>query len=594
MKKIGFTILSIALVILSNAQQKRTVLDNVDFIVEPVRLINTIGSDISPAFVDDSIYFSAVPEKYFNKTRREKKNMAFYNIYSAALDENGIIASTRVLVPGFGSEFHEGPADYCEATGELFVTLSNTIDADTIQKMFSVENFRLRLAIKKFIDGKWQITEELPFNQDTHHYAHPAISLTGDTLVFSSDRDSTGYGQSDLYMSVRTNGEWSAPVNLGETVNTPGNEMFPTFIQGGLLSFASDGRQGGYGGLDIYVTSFPEIGEIKNLGNKINTHLDDFGLVIHPNGNVGYFASNRGGVGSDDIFRLDIIRLYYVFNGKVRDDRTDLLIAGSRVDLYGCNGAILHTVYSDSEGNFTFEVLKNNCPVVEASKEGFSRDRKDISGLSYIELRLRQKQTYEVLVLDKDNDFPVGGAEIACNDEAGRISNSRGIASFVPPFPHGCELFIRKEGYLDQTLIPDTTKFVHVVNRDTVWLYKKELEKTFVLENIYYDFDKWNILPESEIELQKLIKIMNDNPTLRVELGSHTDSRGSDQYNEWLSQKRSDSAVGYIIDNGISKDRIVAKGYGEYQLINHCKNGVQCADAEHRKNRRTEFKIIGF
>jgi outer membrane protein OmpA-like peptidoglycan-associated protein len=112
------------------------------------------------------------------------------------------------------------------------------------------------------------------------------------------------------------------------------------------------------------------------------------------------------------------------------------------------------------------------------------------------------------------------------------------------------------------------------------------------MENIFYDFDKWDILPESEIELNKLIKIMNDNPGWKVELGSHTDSRGSDSYNEILSQKRSDSAVGYIIKNGISKDRIIAKGYGESQLVNHCKNGVECTDDEHRQNRRTEFKIL--
>ena len=112
------------------------------------------------------------------------------------------------------------------------------------------------------------------------------------------------------------------------------------------------------------------------------------------------------------------------------------------------------------------------------------------------------------------------------------------------------------------------------------------------LQNIFYDFDKWDILPESEVELNKLIKIMNDNPSWKVELGSHTDSRGSDKYNVKLSQKRSDSAVGYIIENGISKDRIIAKGYGETQLVNKCSNGVKCTDAEHRQNRRTEFTIL--
>jgi outer membrane protein OmpA-like peptidoglycan-associated protein len=128
--------------------------------------------------------------------------------------------------------------------------------------------------------------------------------------------------------------------------------------------------------------------------------------------------------------------------------------------------------------------------------------------------------------------------------------------------------------------------------KDTLWIEKLEVKKKFVMENIFYDFDKWNILPESEIELNKLIKVMNDNPGWKVELSSHTDARGSDSYNMILSQKRSDSAVSYIVKSGISKDRIIARGYGETQLVNRCKNGVKCPDEEHRKNRRTEFQIL--
>jgi outer membrane protein OmpA-like peptidoglycan-associated protein len=127
-----------------------------------------------------------------------------------------------------------------------------------------------------------------------------------------------------------------------------------------------------------------------------------------------------------------------------------------------------------------------------------------------------------------------------------------------------------------------------------VKLMKKELNRTFTLENIYYDLNRWEILPASAAELDKLVAVMRDNPTLSVELGSHTDSRGSDAYNLRLSQQRSESAVAWIIQNGIPADRITARGYGETQLVNQCANGVTCPDEEHRKNRRTEFKITGF
>lgn len=593
MRNIAIVLFLLAISVSIKAQQNRTLFDDVNFVVEPVKSINTVGSDISPIFIDGELYFSGIPESYFNKNSRERKNKAFYNMYSATLDGNGFLTSERKLLPGFGAEYHEGPADYCEATGELFITLSNVIDADTIRKMFSEEKIRLRLAIKKVVNGKWQTVEELPFNDDSYQFAHPAISRTGDTLVFSSNLNSPDAGNVDLFMSIRKEGSWSTPVNLGNTINTPGKEMFPTFIEGGLLSFASNGRDDGYGDLDIYYTSFPKIGKVINLGDKINTSMDDFGLTVHPNGNTGYFASNRENVGSDDIFRLDIIKLFQVFSGKVLDDRTDLPIEGAMVYLHGCEEVILDSTSSDGEGIFSFEVLQKNCPLVVATKENYENDRKDIAGLNYVELRLKQKQKYEVVVLDVETKTSVAGTNFTCLNQSKGTTNSSGILLFEKPYPLECNMRIEKEGYLAQSYSMDKTKLELPYVKDTVWLYKKELNKTFVLENIYYDFDKWVILPESEIELNKLISIMNDNPEIKVELGSHTDSRGTDSYNEWLSQKRSDSAVKYIIGKGIPKDRIVAKGYGETQLVNECSNGVKCSDAEHRKNRRTEFKIIG-
>jgi outer membrane protein OmpA-like peptidoglycan-associated protein len=590
MKKSVIVILLTLITTVAVAQQKQTIFDNSDFVVEHAKFINTVGSDISPLFVNDSIYFSAIREDYFNKNKRERKNKAFYDMYSASVGNDGILTSKRVLVPGFGNDFHEGPADYCEATGELFVTLSNVIYPDTLRKMFPEEKIRLRLVIMKKTEGKWQNVEEFPFNNDNCNLAHPAVSVTGDTLVFSGNLDSLNVANTDLYMSVRNNGKWSVPVNLGEAVNTPGKEMFPTFIDGGILAFSSNAREGGLGNLDIWYTDFPRFSYVKNAGNKINSKFDDFGLVIYKNGKTGYFASNCSGEGSDDIFCLNITARFTAFNGKVLNRITKTPIANSQVVLKDCNNSPVNTVFTDAGGNFSFQVLEGSCPEVEASKENFSNDKKDIAGITYAELVLAPAKKYEMLVLDVETKQPVDGAEIS-GSQGKLIASSLGIIGLGKTIQHGSKMVVKRDGYLDQSVILDTLKLAVV---DTVWLYKKELNKTFVLENIYYDFDKWDILPESEIELNKLIKIMNDNPDIKVELGSHTDARGSDSYNEWLSQKRSDSAVGYIIKTGIPKGKIVAKGYGETQLVNECKNGVHCTDMEHRKNRRTEFKIIGF
>ena len=592
MKSLGIFLFLIALTTLVDAQKKRTVFDDVDFIVEPVSFINTVASDISPLFVDDSIYFSGISEKYFNKKGREKRNMDFYNIYSASVDQKGIISSPRLLVPGFGNDFHEGPADYCEATSELFVTVSNVEDFDVVQKMIPVENIRLRLVIKKKIDGSWQTTKELPFNGNKFNFAQPAISVTGDTLVFSSDMK-PNYGSTDLFMSIRENGEWSSPVNLGSEINTAGNELFPTFILGDILSFSSNGQTTKNSGLDIYYTQFPKPDKVEILSNQINSPFDDFGLIIHKNSNVGYFASNRSGESSDDIYRIDINRQNKIINGKIIDDITNVPIADAEVILSNCNGTIINKILSDSIGNFSFEIKKNKCQQIKVVKEKYENEVITISDRDYLEFRLKLKQTFEIFIMDATNRSPMEDVTVSCNDEINLNTNKEGIVAFTPPFPSGCELLIKKEGYLVQILTPNFI-FSNSVKTDTVLFHKIALNKSYVLCHIDSVSGELKILQETKPAFDKLIKIMKFHPDLIIELGWHTDSRDYDNVNIRLSQNRADVAVSYIVNKGIDKSRIIGKGYGESKLVNKCKNGVKCTEIEHRMNRRIEYKIIGF
>ena len=306
MKQAGIFLFLILTTSIVFAQQKVNIFDNAEFAVQPVALINTDASELAPFFIDELICFSAIPKKYMGKTRRMKKNTAFYSLYAAEMDENANVSSPRRPVPGFGSDIHEGPADYCAQTGEMFVTVSNVEGLDTKQELKKAKNIRLRLVIKKQVNLKWITVEELPFNDSRFHFAHPAINRTGDTLIFSSDLDSLNYGQSDLYMSIRKDGEWSDPVNLGNYINTQGNEMFPTFLPNGYLSFATDGRTIKHGGLDIYYVSFPELEEVEIFDEPINSPFDDFHLVIYPTGKSGYFTSNRSKTTSDDLYRFEV------------------------------------------------------------------------------------------------------------------------------------------------------------------------------------------------------------------------------------------------------------------------------------------------
>ncbi len=312
-------------------------------------------------------------------------------------------------------------------------------------------------------------------------------------------------------MSVRKNGKWGEPVNMGEKVNSPFDEMFPFFFDGYVLFYATNKGKNKKDDFNLmYICkSTDSFGDSKSL-DDFNTKKDDFGLVIHPKGKVGYFVSRRsGGMGDDDIYKV-------TFKGE---------------------------------------------------------------------------HQLELVVMDKQTAQNIQKPKVKFSDNLKGDVSGRLVTRLLP---ENSTLLITSEieGYQNSSVNITTVGKPYGIIKDTIWVEKVVVGQKFVLENIFYDFDKWDILPESEVELNKLIMVLNDNPSWKVELGSHTDARGSDSYNEILSQKRSDSAVDYIIKNGISKERIIAKGYGESQLINHCKNGVECTDEEHRQNRRTEFKIL--
>jgi hypothetical protein len=298
-------------------------------------------------------------------------------------------------------------------------------------------------------------------------------------------------------------------------------------------------------------------------------------------------------MGSDDIFKTNIQKLYKTFNGKVTDFNTNLPMANVEIILNNCNGIIINKFSSDSIGNFSFEKMNSECLQVEILKEGYESELKTISGFDNFDFKLKLKQKYEILVLDSDNGNPIEGAKISCNDEFNNDTTSQGIVSFEPPFQFDCEMSVKKEGYIYKTFVLDP-KINGAIKRDTVLLYKKELNKSFVLGQINSSTGELRILKESTRIFDQLLKIMKLNPDLILELGWHTDSWGRDDDNKRLSQNRADFAVNYIVSNGIEKNRIFGKGYGESQLVNKCKNGVQCTEDEHKENRRIEFKIIGF
>ena len=560
-------------------------LDNAQLIVEP-QAVSTVSSDICPVFVDGELYFSSVREEWFNKRSREKKNKAFYDIYKAQLDEKGHIQGGRELAPGFGSNYHEGPVSWCSETGELFVTISNVDLPDTLSTFFPSAQVRLRLVIMEQTGGRWVHSKEFPFTDERYNYAHPAINSTGDTLVFSSDMEG-GYGGSDLYYTVRVNGIWSSPENLGN-INTGADEEFPVFLPEGGLVFSSSGR-GGFGNLDMFYTAFPSESSSLNLGDILNSAFDDFGLALSSDGEVAYFSSDRPGKGKDDIYRLDIDRKDFLLRGKVSDRLSGALIEGAEVKLLTCNGVDKGTSFSGAGGMFELHAPYLSCLKLVVSHDGYkSRELEYGMNPGEVNIELDPLCGVSVVVVDNDTGRKVPGANVRLG---GAFVTARAKKyEYAANCGEELKAEVTAPGYLNYSGYFTAKRLGE--SPDTVVLIRNEQQKSYVLKNIDYEYDSWGINPASARELDKLVTLLEDNPEIHIELISHADSRGSSAYNLNLSKKRAIAAVEYLLEKGISRERLTTAWYGESRLLNDCTDGVECSEALHRENRRTEFRII--
>ena len=480
-------------------------------------MTNTIRSDFGPTLIGDSLYFSSFRDAIIEKSDKELKEKEFYDLFKAGIDVYGNVISARQPLEEFITRFHDGPISWCQKTGELFVTQSNYVAPLVKYQPFRNEDIKLRIVIAKKVNDKWTVVEEFPFNKAEYSVGHPAINATGDTLVFASDMPG-GFGATDLYMSVRKNGIWNAPSNLGSDINTSGKDEFP-FLTGSsfperFLIFASTGHNS-KGGLDLFYKKLNDPkSEVIQFPEPINSTSDDFSMTLPDNKEFGYMTSNRQGTGNDDIYRITFI--------------------------------------------------------------------KDINYL------------LEILVADKKSLKPIPGAQVKFGDIKTSLVGSDGLASLLFKKNAVVDIAASAFGYKNNNLkIEIGTPKQGIVLRDTI-LLDMIVDEKITLKNIYYDFDKWDILPESAKELDQLVSLTKENPTLKVELGSHTDARGSKQYNLKLSQLRAQAAVDYVISKGIDKLMVKGIGYGESQLINGCSDGIQCTPAQHRENRRTELLIPGF
>ena len=359
----------------------------------------------------------------------------------------------------------------------------------------------------------------------------PSFSPDGKTLYFSSNRGG-GYGGIDLYKATFSDDSvFSNIVNLGSKINTAGNEMFPFLAPNGKFYFASDG-QPGIGGLDIFVAvrdSSTRAMKIENLGLPVNSKMDDFAYYVDSD-TTGFISSNReGGKGNDDIYEFrykPVYKVVYFLDGKIVTKAKD------------GNDVILKDV------KVKFLVETKEVKDTANAKDGIFTFPIEIEKEYFIQV---EKQGY----FTKTQPYSTKGKAV--------------------------EKRMLKEGLNEIHL--DV-----IVAMDSI-----ELNKAIVLDNIYYDYNKTYIRADAAKELDKLVTILKDNKDIRIELSSHTDSRGGDEFNMVLSQGRAEAAVAYVTSKGIDKSRITAKGYGKTKLLVH----PEMNEDDMQKNRRTEFKVTG-
>ena len=521
------------------------------YTVKKQELFNSRRAEYSPALCGDDS-----EQLYFSSTRNQAKGdeysgitgMKNADIFFSQRDDKGKWSKPELIDTDLNSEEDEGACAFTPDGKTMYLTVCKT---DPSYPRFA------KIAKAQRSDASWgKATEEVITRDTLSTFAHPAVSPDGMWLYFVSDMPG-GMGGYDIWRIQMTSNGLVGLENVGEPVNTPGNEMFPTFRPNGDLYFSSDGHPG-FGGLDIFIAkpggpSPDSIGSysppsregrqeggsyiVEHPGWPLNSPGDDFGMTFEGLHNRGYFSSNRGDArGWDHIFSFEKHEVIQTVRGWVYEQDGYELPAGE-VYMVGNDGTNLRLSVR-GDGSFEQEIKPGVSYVFLGTCKGYLNHKE--------ELRVEPVLESEEYTLQ----FP--------------------LANISAPV---------------------------------------------LIENIFYDFDKATLRPESTTALDKLVDLLNENPNVTIELGAHTDARGSDQYNERLSQRRAESVVNYLIEHGIAADRLTPKGYGESRpktvkrklterygwlkaddvLTEEFINALGDEEKQetcHQLNRRTEFTVL--
>ena len=492
--------------------------------------VNTDEEDFAPSFYKDQIVFASSRAKPKMIVRNNNwTGNPFYDLYVSDVKE-GQLKKPVIFDKSLNGKMHDGPASFSK-DGTFMAFTVNNYDVKRKDKVVELEIY-----FSKNINGKWSKAESFYLNNAEFSVGHPSLSSDGNTMYFISDVPG-GFGGADIYRILKDgNGAWGNPENLGDKVNTEGDEMFPFFENNSsTLFFASNGRFG-LGGLDVFICEIQGsgVGRVYNAGAPLNTQFDDFAVIVNDKMSKGYFSSNRsGGSGSEDIYAIDLLNTIEIKG--IAKDKDENLTPSTFITLLDDKGNVLDTLTTKGDAAFSFLVSSDKNFTLNGKKEKYNEGNNTASTFSKDRI-----VTADVTLLKE---------EVAGNTPPRKIKKGDDLAKVL-------------------AFNPDV---------------------------IYFDLGKSNIRPDAEIDLGKIIKVMNDNPSMVVELGSHTDCRASNGFNQILSDNRAKASADYIKKRITKPSRIYGRGFGETKLINGCPcegDVSSCSEEEHQKNRRTEFIIV--
>ncbi|GAB5475890.1 MAG: OmpA family protein [Maribacter sp.] len=489
---------------------------------------NSSYSDFAPSFYKEGVIFSSDRDTGNLARYRHTWNSKDFLDLYKVNTDSASMDYVTKLGDKLNTRLHESTSITTKDGSTIYFTRNNFKEGKYVKDGEGV--IRLKIFKATLEDGVWSNITELPFNSDTYSVAHPALSPDEKTIYFASDMPGT-LGESDIFkVSINEDGTYGTPENLGGAINTEARETFPFMTSEEVLYMSSDGHPG-LGGLDIFATKISNKKydrPIFNVGRPVNSKMDDFTFIFNEDTRKGYFASNRT-------------------EGMGADD------------IYGF---VEHTP------------LQLEC-VQEIT--GTVRDKISNKVLVGATIKVIDENNEEILstITDSEGKYSLS---LDCNQ-----------GNFVRALTQG---YVPAEEYLQKSdAKPKIVDFY--LERDTITAgFGDDLAKLLQLSTIYFDFDKYNIRIDSEVEVEKVIAAMEKYPSLKIKVNAHTDSRGKDSYNLWLSQKRAESTVNYMIANGIAAERLQGEGFGETKLVNQCANGIKCSKEDHELNRRSEFIIM--